>query len=151
MYENKFQWARKIGFGFRPKDIIPENIDQWNKEQLNSDNQDIGLNGEGVWPESYNFSLEERLNRLHTFMTKKEKYDTNIFISFWNNQLPVSQPLNSISDLPEKRIKEEKASPNMDEPYYHKWMLYLCIIFIIILYLYSKNFLHIICTHTTQQ
>ena len=75
--------------------------------------------------------------------TKKEKYDTNIFISFWNNQLPVSQPLNSISDLPEKRIKEEKASPNMDEPYYHKWMLYLCIIFIIILYLYSKNFLHI--------
>ena len=76
MYENKFQWARKIGFGFRPKDIIPENIDQWNKEQLNSDNQDIGLNGEGVWPESYNFSLEERLNRLHTFMTKKEKYES---------------------------------------------------------------------------
>ena len=77
MYENKFQWARKIGFGFRPKDIIPENIDQWNKEQLNSDNQDIGLNGEGVWPESYNFSLEERLNRLHTFMTKKEKYESD--------------------------------------------------------------------------
>jgi len=77
MYENKFQWARKIGFGFRPEDIVPENIGQWNKEQLNSDNQDIGLNGEGVWPESYNFSLEERLNRLHTFMTKKEKYESD--------------------------------------------------------------------------
>jgi len=34
MYENKFQWARKIGFGFRPEDIVPENIGQWNKEHI---------------------------------------------------------------------------------------------------------------------
>jgi len=28
MYENKFHWARKIGFGFRPENIIPSDINE---------------------------------------------------------------------------------------------------------------------------
>jgi len=73
MYENKFQWARKIGFGFRPEDIIPENIGQWNKEQLKTSDVDLGLNGQGQWPENFNFSLEKRFKRLHTYRTKEKK------------------------------------------------------------------------------
>ena len=76
MYENKFHWARKIGLGFRHENIIPDDINQWKNEQLKSNNQDIGLNGIGEWPDDFNFSLEERLNRLHKFITKKEKYES---------------------------------------------------------------------------
>ena len=55
MYENKYQWARKIGFGFRPEDNIPGDINQWNIEQLKSNNKNVGLNGNGKWPDNFNF------------------------------------------------------------------------------------------------
>ena len=72
MYENKFHWARKIGLGFRPENIIPVDINQWNNEQLKSNNQDIGLNGIGEWPDDFNFSLEERLNDFINLSPKKK-------------------------------------------------------------------------------
>jgi uncharacterized protein (DUF1800 family) len=77
MYENKFHWARKIGFGLRPEDTIPDNIDVWNKEQLKISNVDLGLNGQGQWPDNFNFSLEKRFKRLHTYRTKEKKYDND--------------------------------------------------------------------------
>jgi uncharacterized protein (DUF1800 family) len=90
MYENKFHWARKIGFGFRPEYIIPSDINEWNKEQLISKNEEIGLNGKGEWPDDFNFSLEERLNRLHVFMTKKEKYENDKISPDEKNKLIVT-------------------------------------------------------------
>ena len=90
MYENKFHWARKIGFGFRPENIIPSDINEWNKEQLISKNEEIGLNGKGEWPDDFNFSLEERLNRLHVFMTKKEKYENDKISPDEKNKLIVT-------------------------------------------------------------
>jgi len=77
MYENKNQWARKIGFGFRPEDNIPGDINQWNIEQLKSNNKNVGLNGNGKWPDNFNFSIEERFNRLFTYMTKREKHESD--------------------------------------------------------------------------
>ena len=78
MYENKNNWARKVGFGFRPDDEVPSNIDVWNSNQLDGKFQLFGLNKVGLWPEEHNFSIEQRLNRLHKHLryvkkTEKEK------------------------------------------------------------------------------
>ena len=69
MYKNKHQWARKIGFGFRPDDNIPLDIDAWNTDQLNDEFPSFGLNKVGLWPEEYNFSIKQRFERLHKHMT----------------------------------------------------------------------------------
>ena len=85
MYENKNNWARKVGFGFRPDDEVPSNIDVWNSNQLDGKFQLFGLNKVGLWPEEHNFSIEQRLNRLHKHhryieKTKKEStYLCSIF------------------------------------------------------------------------
>ena len=75
MYKNKHQWARKIGFGFRPDDDIPLDINAWNIEQLNDEFLSFGLNKVGSWPEEYNFSIKQRFERLHVHMTEKEKIE----------------------------------------------------------------------------
>ena len=75
MYKNKHQWARKIGFGFSSEDEIPSNIDAWNTKQINDEFPSFGLNKIGLWPEEYNFSIKQRLERLHIHMTDKEKIE----------------------------------------------------------------------------
>ena len=75
MYKNKHQWARKIGFGFRPDDNIPLDIDAWNTDQLNVEFPAFGLNKVGLWPEEYNFSIKQRLERLHTHMSDVKKIE----------------------------------------------------------------------------
>jgi uncharacterized protein (DUF1800 family) len=75
MYKNKHQWARKIGFGFRPDDNIPLDIDAWNTNQLNDEFPSFGLNKVGLWPEKYNFSIKQRFERLHIHMTEKEEIE----------------------------------------------------------------------------
>jgi len=90
MYENKYQWARKIGFGFRPENIIPSDINQWNIEQLKSINENIGLNGQGEWPDAFNFSIEERLKKLKTFKTKQKQAQSDKISSAEKNKLIIT-------------------------------------------------------------
>ena len=73
MYKNKHQWARKIGFGFRPDDNIPLDINAWNTDQLNNEFPSLGLNKVGLWPEKYNFSIKQRLERLDKHITYRNK------------------------------------------------------------------------------
>ena len=73
MYKNKHQWARKIGFGFSPNDDIPLDINAWNIEQLNDEFPSFGLNKVGLWPEEYNFSIKQRLERLDKHITYRNK------------------------------------------------------------------------------
>ena len=73
MYKNKHQWARKIGFGFRPEDKIPLDIGAWNTDQLNDEFLSFGLNKVGLWPEEYNFSIKQRLERLDKHITYRNK------------------------------------------------------------------------------
>jgi len=73
MYKNKHQWARKIGFGFRPEDKIPLDIGAWNTDQLNDEFLSFGLNKVGLWPEEYNFSIKQRFERLDKHITYRNK------------------------------------------------------------------------------
>jgi len=73
MYKNKHQWPRKIGFGFRPDDNIPLDINAWNTDQLNNEFPSFGLNKVGLWPEKYNFSIKQRFERLDKHITYRDK------------------------------------------------------------------------------
>jgi uncharacterized protein (DUF1800 family) len=73
MYKNKHQWARKIGFGFRPEDEIPLDIDAWSTKQITDEFPSYGLNKAGLWPEEYNFPIKQRFERLHKHITYRDK------------------------------------------------------------------------------
>lgn len=67
MYDNRHQWARKIGFGFGPEADLPSNLEVWNHTQLHNKFSVIGVSNRGAgpipWPSEYNYSLEDRLKK----------------------------------------------------------------------------------------
>jgi len=64
---NKHKWARKIGFGFGPNELLHTDVESWNNSQLTSNFKTVGVankySGLEIWPTEYNFSFEDRLRR----------------------------------------------------------------------------------------
>ena len=79
MSDNKHKWARKVGFGFGPNELLPARVESWNDKQLTSTFNTVGVakrySNVETWPEDYNFSFEDRLRRAHEFDEGKKEIE----------------------------------------------------------------------------
>ena len=104
MYDNRHQWARKIGFGFGPEIDLPSNLEMWNHNQLNNKFSVIGVSNRGagpiLWPGEYNYSLEDRIKRADVYTREKDdieksktikKEDKKRLITKVRNEIDVSK------------------------------------------------------------
>ena len=79
MSDNKHKWARKVGFGFGPNELLPARVESWNDKQLTSTFNTVGVakrySNVETWPEDYNFSFEDRLRRAHELDEGKKEIE----------------------------------------------------------------------------
>ena len=79
MSDNKHKWARKVGFGFGPNELLPARVESWNNKQLTSNFKSVGVakrySDVEIWPQEYNFSFEERLRRAGEYNEGKKKIE----------------------------------------------------------------------------
>ena len=72
--------ARRIGFGFRPEENIPNTVSDWLDEQLTFDAQYKGVAKAGPnskvskWPEELKLDISEIYNRVFEYNRLYDKY-----------------------------------------------------------------------------
>ena len=81
MSDNKHKWARKVGFGFGPNELLPTDVESWNNSQLTSNFKSVGVakrySDVEIWPQEYNFSFEDRLRRAGEYNEGKKEIENS--------------------------------------------------------------------------
>ena len=81
MSDNKHKWARKVGFGFGPNELLPARVESWNNKQLTSNFKSVGVakrySDVEIWPQEYNFSFEDRLRRAGEYNEGKKEIENS--------------------------------------------------------------------------